>query len=70
MADGGENCHINSKVRGLVVKNVNWKIALSSVGGQQLGDDNCVSSVVLIALEYLWIIENGEINERVSSRLA
>jgi len=65
LADGVDNCHINSKVRGLIRKLVAWKISLGSVGIQQSGDDHCGSSAVLIALEYLRMMRSGEICERI-----
>jgi len=65
MADGVDNCHINSKVRGLVRKHVGWKLSLGSIGAQQSGDDHCGSSAVLIAPEYLRMMKNGEISERI-----
>jgi len=65
LSDGVDNCHLNSKVRGLVRKYVSWKISLGSVGRQQSGDDHCGSSAVLIALEYLWMMGNGEVHERL-----
>jgi len=65
LADGVDHCHINSRVRGLVRKHVSWKISLGSVGRQQSGDDHCGSSAVLIALEYLRMMGNGEVHERL-----
>jgi len=65
LADGVDTCHLNSKARGLIRKYVSRKISLGSVGGQQSGDDHCGSSAVLIGLEYLRMMKNGEIQERI-----
>jgi len=65
LADGVDNCHLNSKARGLIRRLVSWKINLGSVGTQQSGDDHCGSSAVLIALEYLRMMGKGEVCERI-----
>jgi len=65
LADGVDNCHINSKVRGMIRRLVSWSITLGSVGTQQSGDDHCGSSAVLIALEWLRMMKIGSMSERL-----
>jgi len=65
LADGVDNCHINSKARGMIRRYVSRSLSLGSVGTQQSGDDHCGSSAVLIALEWLRMMKNGRIGERL-----
>jgi len=65
LAGGADNCHINSKARGLIRRLVSYKINLGSVGTQQSGDDHCGSSAVLIALEFLRMMKGGSVIDRI-----
>ena len=65
LANGVDNCHINSRVRGMVRRLVSREISLGSVGRQQSGDDHCGSSAVSIALGYSRMMKGGEIGERL-----
>jgi len=65
LADGVDAIKSNKSAQNLIRRYIGRKFSICTVGDQQSGEDFCGTSAVLICLEFLRMMKQGKISERL-----